>query len=168
MSEESKKFLGLSKKEWMLFIIPVLLNGFFIFGFQLFLNEWFEDKNREEELQYTIYQEFWDKTKNFNDVLNQTNIQTQKDGNLYGAINSIGNEMIELELYYDTNAYDLKVFENSYRNFTSSWEEFLDVLDLAEDGITTEDAEKLGDSLEQVKADNLELIKTIREEMKAK
>lgn len=168
MSEKAKKYFGLSKRRWGTLLIPILVSGILIFCFQTFVNENLTNKNREDALQYSVYEEFWNKTRNFNNVIIEANVQTQMKGNVSDSLISIKEEMTGLVLYYDTNVYDLEVFEKEYYSLTSCWDEFVATLQIAQDGITENEAKQLGASLEDVKNANLELVDTIRKEMRKK
>lgn len=168
MCEETKKYFGLSKRDWIMLLIPILVNGILIFCFQTFVSDKVTDKNRDDALQYSVYEEFWNKTRNFNNIIIEANVQTQMEGNLSASLISIKEEMIGLVLYYDTNVHDLKVFEKEFYSLTSSWDEFVETLQIAQDGITEKETKQLGASLEDVKTNNLELVDTIRKEMRKK
>lgn len=119
------------------------------------------------EIRNSVYKEFWETSKHFNDVLIEVNVKNQKEPETIPEIvDQFYDELVTIQQYYDTNLYDLEVFESEYQNLLDKWEDFIETVGKYNGkSINSDDAIELGNALEKVKQANIKLSSAIRDEL---
>lgn len=80
------------------------------------------------------------------------------------GLETIKNEIFVLVQFYDSNQYDLKIFSKDFDKFNDSWNLFVSTYKkMSNIALTSQEKLKLGETLQAVKDNVLNLIKKVRE-----
>ena len=159
-------FKIVKNKELMLLLVSVVLNGILIFIFQTTVQQCVNDNNREIEIEHNVMEEFWEKSGDLNNALIEMNVEVMEDPDmLLPLLKNIRKKVIYIQQYYDTNIYDLKVFDVELQNLIYEWDEFANIIGDTNELWTDEKRFELGEALQDVKDSNLKLRAAIREKL---
>lgn len=157
----------MSTKDWVILILPIFLNGIFLFIFQKILAGKIDHINERNSIRNKVLILFWEKSKRFNDTLIRSNINIQQGNSCLNIeLQKIEDEIVLLFQYYDTNSYDLDVVKNEYDALRTSWNKFVEVLKKyhGNEMLTKDMQMDLGNKLQAVKDNTKELIKACRDQ----
>jgi len=151
-------------KDWIMLIIPIVANGFVIFIFQKLFEKRLKEITKRQDIRDKVLYTFWEKLQSLNDSFIQLNIQSRNDPSIAeNCISIFGPQVFEIARYYDTNKYDLKIFERNFNELQNTWNEFNSIwYSYANKSLTSEMKINLGHKLQLVKTANLELIDEVR------
>ena len=151
-------------KDWITLIVPIVANGFIIFVFQKLFEKRLKKLTKRQDIRDDVLHTFWKKLQSLNELFLQLNIQSRNDPSIVAnSISFFGPKVLEIVQYYDTNKYDLEIFERKFIILQNSWNEFNSTwCSYANHTLTAEMQANLGHKLQLVKSANLELITEVR------
>lgn len=155
----------MERKDWILLILPIILNGIFIFAFQKTITVKLEQISKKNSIRDNVVMCFYEKVQNLNDTLIQANISVSNSpDSLFTELKNIHESVLEIVRYYDNNKYDLDIFENEFDFWEKSWNTFVATMQRYSNCALTPDMQReLGIQLQGVKGQTQSLMKTIRE-----
>ena len=158
----------MDRKDWILLIIPVILNGGLIFIFQNIIKIRIEKLTKKNLLKDEIILEFFKELQKLNKLFIDVNIEAQKNPeSIPLGLTKIENLIVYIIQIYDTNIFDLKQFENEYNSFNNAWNEFIKTyIELTGKILTNQDRKNLGEKIQTVKDMLKKLIIKVREIIK--
>ncbi len=152
-------------KDWILLLVPVLLNGISVFVFQKIIGNKIDNMKKRDLLRDEIILLFWKKLQELNDTFLETNVKVSRNlQTLNEGLETIRDKVFGLVQYYDKNKYDLNIFEKEYSSWEDSWNTFVSTLvEYNNCELTDEQKIKLGNQLQCVKDKIQVLIETTRQ-----
>lgn len=164
-SKNERRINSVEIKDWIILIVPILLNGIIVFLLQKETEKRLERKNKRQDLRDEILILFWKKLQDLNDIFIDSNIQVLKGiAKPEEGINEIQQRIVYLIQFYDTNKFDLETFNLLFESLKNSWENFLKTYNkYVGKTLTIKEKKELGQKLQEVKDQNQELILAVRE-----
>lgn len=155
----------MTKIDWIIVLVPVIVEGFFLYIFQKSIDKKLDRMGKRDELRDKVLISFWDRMQKVNDALISANIASIRDGNsLERNLLMIRDGVFSTVQFYDTNQYDLKIFEKEYTTWNTSWNDFaLTLSQNANSSLTVSMQEQLGKKLQIFKENTGKLIAVIRD-----
>lgn len=146
-------------KDWVLLLVPILANGIIIWLFQKIFESKFERMSKRSSFRDDVIMCFYQKVQNLNDTMIQMNVSvTSNPDSVSVELNKTHMEVLKIFKYYDSNKYDLDVFEKEFDAWKESWNTFeTTVQEYSNRPLTPEMKQKLGEQLQHFKdmTDNL-------------
>lgn len=154
----------MTKFDWITMLVPIIVEGFLLFIFQKGIEKKLERIEKRNELRDKVLISFWDKMQEVNDTLISANIATMRDADsLETNLLMIRDSVLSIEQFYDTNKYDLKIFEKDFEKWSKSWNDFTKILlESAKRKMTTQMQQQLGNKLQIFKENTSRFIEEIR------
>ena len=150
-------------KDLINLIINVVCNGIVIFMIQSCIAYRMEKLNKRNSLKLQVLELFWQKLQNLNTTMIQVNIKVQESPDyLNEGLDLIKVNISDIIEYYDTNNYDLNIFNNEFTILNNSWNDFVNFLKDNINNLNFEKQIKVGEKLQLVKENNLKLISVVR------
>lgn len=151
-------------KDWIILLVPILANGVLIFIFQKIVSQQIEKMNKREDIKNEVFKRFWSKLQDINDFFIKMNIEGQKQpSSISQNLLNLEELFLDLVKYYDTNQFDLKIFEQPFKDLQTKWNDFLVVWsNYTNIQLTTQMQSELGKKTQAVKDANQALINKVR------
>lgn len=152
-------------KDWILLIIPIIMNGIIngiiLFVFQKIISLKLKHIEKLNALRDEAFISFLKKLQNFNEVLIQVNWTFMRNPDLiyYKELSKINESVHSIIQYYDTNKYDLEIFSKEYNDWNKSLEKFTYTISST---LTPKMKFELGSNLQDLKNQTQNLIDVIR------
>lgn len=151
-------------KDWLLLFIPIVCNGIFIYIFQKIITFNLIKLEKKSKIRDEVFMQFWKRLQNLNEFIIQANITTKKNPNaLSNELLKIQESILGIDIFYDTNKYDLRSFSKEYTCWKSSWNTFASTITKYNNSILTHEQQLLlGSQIQDVKDKTQYLIDIVR------
>lgn len=151
----------MTRTDWITLIVPIILNGILLFAFQKGIEKSIGKQKKRDELRDRVIILFWEKLQALNDTMLAANIATQEDkSTLQENLNRIKESVFSIVTFYDTNKYDLEVFESTFKEWNDAWNRFVHSLNVINE--TTMSQMECGKQLQVFKNYTEKLIALVR------
>ena len=112
----------MTTKDWILLLVPIILNGVVLVIFQKFvIDKYLKHRMLKDE----IVKAFLDMLKEMIAHIIQSNFDSMVAGDsVNDNVLIMQKKMVEIVKYYHTNNYDLKKFQKEFDSFNESWMSF--------------------------------------------
>ena len=154
----------MSKSDWITMVFPIIANGILLYLFHKGIEKKFEQDGKRNKLRDEVIILFWKKMQQVNDALISANRETRKNRNsLQENLIIIKDKVFESVQFYDTNNYDLKIFEKEYDKWNEAWNDFVKELERnLGKNLSTQTQQLLGIKLQYFKENTEKFIEIIR------
>lgn len=151
-------------KDWILLVVPILANGILVFIFQKVITANLEHFHDRETIRSEVIKAFWRKLQNLNDTFIQANINISRNpATLSQELENIRTSVLEIIGYYDSNQYDLKIYDKKYRQWEQDWNQCNStIMSFRGMSLTHDQQSRLANELQTVKTRTQELIDAVR------
>lgn len=115
----------MTAKEYATMLVPIIVNGLFIFIAQKVLSRKIDRLNRSQDLRDKIVGEFLARLKELNNTLIQGNFDISRDPSASGPfMERVQCMIVELIKYEDANSFDLGAFSKPFKDLLGKWSDF--------------------------------------------
>ena len=158
-----RRIIKMTKVDWITMVVPIIFEGLLLFLFQKAIEKRIDRQEKRNELRDKIIVLFWEKLQALNNTMIRANFETHNNANLLqDNLYKIRDSVFEIIQFYDTNKYDLAIYEKEYIEWNDSWNHFVETLSNNSNKMTKQIQSKLGNELQEVKNNTCKLIEEVR------
>ena len=111
-------------KDWILLVVPIVMNGIILYIFQVLINKKIERKNKRNEVRDEIYLTFIKIIRDLNSCFIFSDSEVRNETDIKRKIEEIAKKVIAVYKYCNDNDYDLKIFLNDTNQLYQAYESF--------------------------------------------
>lgn len=108
-------------------VVPILMNGLFIFVFQTWFSRKKEAEDRERNFTYEILSQYYRLIQKINNTSNELKMNhkdiSQEDFNQY--LNNVRDSIWDARCYLEANSLDLDFLRDTYFHIEDAWNHLL-------------------------------------------
>ena len=108
-------------KDIILLVVPILMNGFFIFVFQAWVSNKISQKKREREFKYNVMKQYHEILQLINNSCNEIIKESYNTEDFSCEFLSVVDGIWKAKEYMDSNLFDLKSVKETYLRIERSW-----------------------------------------------
>ena len=108
-------------KDIILLVVPILMNGFFIFVFQAWVSNKISQKKREREFRYNIMKQYHEILQLINNSCNEIIKESYKNKDFTYEFLIIADGVWKAKEYMDSNSFDLESVKETYVKIEIYW-----------------------------------------------
>lgn len=116
-------------KDIILLVVPILMNGFFIFIFQSWISNKIAQKKRENDFTYNIIKQYYEMLQSINNICNELIRESHQidSEDLSYKFFSIADGIWKAREYMSSNAYDLESLKETYLIVEQAWNKIVNL-----------------------------------------